>query len=413
MVSWARGLSGRQWVIVLIAWFGWVFDIMDTALFNFAKVPMLTQMLGGPAQYKLNGPVLEGRIQALFLLGWALGGLVFGVMADRMGRTRTLVFTILLYCGCTSLTALCRTPEQVMFARFLTALGIGGEWAAGAALVAESLPDRARAAAAALLQTAAAAGPVFAALANLFLRGQPWQWLFVIGIFPAMVCVFVRSKVHEPTQRVQKVRQPLAEVFGVAELRKRALAAMIVGAVGVAGAGTATYWTPNLVKSVSLGLDKATVDARTSYVVMISHLGTLAGVLLVPWLCERLGRRKTIALFYALAPLAVVVAIGSGATYTRLLLLLPLVNFFAIGVSASFALYFPELFPGPVRATGAGLAYNVGRLLSIPMPIFTAAVTGALGGSIGAGVAMSGSVYLLGLLGLPFLPETRGQSLRE
>ena len=170
-VAWYRRLNRTQWLILLVAWLGWVFDIMDTALFNFAKVPMMTEMLGR-AQYKLIGPRVEGQIQTFFLIGWAIGGLIFGILADRWGRTRTLIVTILMYCALTGLTAFCRTPEQVMVARFLTALGIGGEWAAGAALVAESFPDDLRSIASSFLQSAAAFGPVFAALKVCHLHAE-------------------------------------------------------------------------------------------------------------------------------------------------------------------------------------------------------------------------------------------------
>ncbi|MGV3617159.1 MAG: MFS transporter [Fimbriimonas sp.] len=413
MFVWTRGLTRRQWTILVIAWLGWVFDIMDTALFNFAKGPMLTEMLGGPEGYRLHGAQVEGNIQALFLLGWSLGGLIFGVLADTWGRTRTLVATVLLYCAFTGLTALCRTPEQVAGARFLTALGIGGEWAAGAALVAETFPNQARAAAAGLLQSAAAAGPILAALANLALKGGDWRLLFLVGVAPAFICVFVRSKSHEPERREKPTTLPIAEVFAANPWRRHALAAMMIGAVGIAGAMTATYWQPNLVQAASVGLAKADVDARKSFVAMVSHIGTLVGVLVVPLLCARFGRRPTIAAFYVLTPLSVAVAIGGGAEYGRLLWLLPVVNFFAIGVPAAFVLYFPELFPARMRATGAGLAYNVGRVLTIPVPILTAQVIAAYGGSVATGVALSGVVYLLGLAALPFAPETRGRPLPD
>lgn len=188
---------------------------------------------------------------------------------------------------------------------------------------------------------------------------------------------------------------------------------MVIGAVGIAGAGTATYWQPNLVQAASSGLAKAEVDARKSAVAMVSHVGTLLGVLLVPWLCSRFGRRRTIGAFYILAPASVAVAIAGGADYSRLLWLLPLVNFFAIGVSAAFVLYFPELFPARIRATGAGLAYNVGRVLSIPVPILTGKLIADFGGSVATGVVLSGAVYLIGLAALPFAPETRGEPLPE
>src|SRR5688572_8545828 len=178
---WWHGITRYQWLVLVVAWLGWVFDIFDTALFNFAKGPMLTEMLGGAEAYKLQGPQVEGMIQMIFLAGWAIGGLAFGILADRWGRTRTMVLTILIYCAFTGLTALCQTWEQVAGVRFLTALGLGGEWAAGAALIAEVFPDRARAGAAALLQSAAAFGPALAAVANLKVAAADWRVLFLIG----------------------------------------------------------------------------------------------------------------------------------------------------------------------------------------------------------------------------------------
>ncbi len=414
---WYTGLSRYQWTVLLIAWLGWVFDVMDAALFNFAKVPMLTEMLGGEEGFKAHGLEVGGNIQSLFFLGQAVGGLAFGILADRWGRTRTLVVTILFYCAFTGLTALCHTPEQVAVVRFLAAMGIGGEWAAGVALVAEAFPDRARAPAASVLQSAAAFGPALAALANLALAGQNWRWLFVIGVLPALLCVAIRAMVREQ-RPVSSVREgpapfPLAELLRNPLWRRHALVAAIVGTVGVAGAGTATYWQPDLVKAASEGLPKAVVDARTSYLALVSHIGTLLGVIAVPALCERFGRRRTIAAFFVGSPLTVLLAVTGGATYERLLLVMPLFLFFAVGVSAAFVLYFPELFPGRVRATGAGLAYNVGRTLAIPMPVITASLAGVSGGSVASAIVLSGCIYVFGLIALTFAPETRGKPLPE
>jgi fucose permease len=401
----------NRWAILALAWCGWVFDVADTALFNFAKGPMLTGMLGA-SEYAKVGPTVEARIQSVFLLGWALGGLVFGILADRWGRTRTLVLTVLLYCLCTGATALCQNPDQVALARFLTALGIGGEWAAGAALVAEAFGES-RGLASSVLQTAAAFGPMLAALGNWVLAGRPWQDLFLLGILPALLCVAFRAGAHDPVKVAENGGAPLRELFASPVWRRRAVVAMIVGAVGITGAGTATFWAPNLVKAASSGLPKAIVDARTSEVTILSHVGTLAGVFVAPYLCRKWGRRWTIGAFYLLAPVSVAVAIGGGAGYERLLWALPLVNFFCIGVSAAFVLYFPEMFPSRMRATGSGLAYNVGRLLTIPTPMATAWAIGRFGGNVGTGVLLSGSVYLVGLAALPFAPETMGQPLPD
>lgn len=403
-------LTRLQRTILLVCWLGWVFDVMDSALFNFAKVPMMTEMLG-PARYKLEGPQIEGQVQTWFLIGWAAGGLLFGLLADRWGRVRTLVVTIVMYCLLTGLTALCRTPEQVMVTRFLTALGIGGEWAAGAALVAESLPNEWRARASSLLQTAAAIGPVLAALANLGLAGVSWRTLFLVGVVPALLCVLIRSRVTEPERSGMapsgNAFSMLHELFTTPNLRRNAMVAMLLGVVGVTGAGIIPFWIPNLVREASLSLSEVIVRTRTSNATMAIHIGTLLGVFCFPALAERIGRRRAFGLFFVLSPLATALALYGGVDYARLLVLLPISTFFSIGVSAGFVLYFPELFPSRLRATGSGLGYNVGRIFSAPIPWITGVAIAALGGSVVAGVLIAASVYIVGLATLPFAPETK------
>lgn len=404
-------LSGWQRAVLLVAWLGWVFDVMDTALFNFAKVPMMTEMLGA-GNYRLNGPRLEGQIQTWFLIGWATGGLAFGLLADRWGRVRTLIVTILMYGAFTGLTALCRTPGEVMVARFLTALGIGGEWAAGAVLVAESLPDSWRLKSASILQTAAAIGPVLAALANLSLASASWRALFLVGITPAFLCLVIRyrlgsASIEPPPPATRNPWSMLRELFESPMIRRNAIVAMLLGVVGVTGAGIIPFWIPNLVKEVSVGLGELAIRTRTSEATMAIHFGTLLGVLCFPYLANRIGRRRAFGLFFLLSPLSTALALFGAADFDRLLMLLPLSTFFSIGVSAGFALYFPELFPARLRATGAGLGYNAGRIFSAPIPWLTGIFITYMNGSVAAGVLIAVSVYLIGLLTLPFAPETR------
>lgn len=411
-MAWYRGLTKYQWTILIVAWLGWVFDIFDTAIFNFTKSNMLKQMIGEEA-YKLHGTSIEGTIQGIFLAGWALGGLLFGVLADKWGRTRTLVVTILIYSLFTGLTAFCQEPWQVAVARFITALGIGGEWAAGAALVAEVLPDRSRAGGAAVLQSAAAFGPALAAVAQLLLKNQSWHFMYWVGIVPALVCVGIRLWVKEPEAsekvRVEAHANPLRDLWSNPVWRKRALLAMVIGAVVVAGAGAATFWAPNLIEAANKGLDPAEVNSRKSLATMLSHVGTLLGVLLVPWLCERFGRKRTIGAFFCVTPLASIALASYGGVYGNLLFLLPTINFFAIGISAALALYFPELFPTALRATGAGMAYNVGRVFSIVLPIVMGIVIQQF--SISVAFVLMAAIYVVGVITVPFLPETKGQPL--
>ncbi len=413
--SWHQGLTKLQWTILAIAWLGWVFDIADTALFNFAKGPMLTEMLG-PAGYKLNGPYYEGWILTIFLLGWSLGGLIFGVLADRWGRVRTLVLTISLYCLFTGLTALCHTPVEVAGMRFLTGLGIGGEWAAGTALVAEAFPDKARAPASSLLQTAAAIGPILAALANQGLAHVSWRALFLVGVAPAAIAIVARLSLKEPPRPELKAdKSPLATVFGDPKLRRNALVALALGFAGIAGAGTVTFWLPNLVQAASQGLSAAALADRKSFATYTVHIGTFLGVLLFPWLCERFGRKRSFAAFFILSPISIALAawISQTGDFKALLIAAPILSFFSIGLSAGFALYFPELFPAKVRTTGSGFAYNTGRILTAPVPLLTGMFIKARGGNVGAGVVAAGLVYVIGLGAIPFAPETKGEPLPD
>ncbi|MBX3120008.1 MAG: MFS transporter [Fimbriimonadaceae bacterium] len=427
---WWKGLTKTMWLVLIVAWLGWVFDIFDSALFAFAKGPMLKELLSTPDAMARKDEI-DGLMQLVFLIGWAIGGLIFGVMADRWGRARTMTLTILLYCLFTGLTGLCQTWEQVAVIRFLTALGIGGEWAAGAALIAETVPNKARAGAAALLQTAAAFGPWLASLANYALtsawaayeldQATFWRWLFVVGILPAFLTVVIRFKIKEPERWTEAQKQesktstlePIKEMFVHPIWRRNVIVAMIIGAVGIAGAGNIAYWLPNLVEQVSKGLSPEDISARKSYATSIMHVGTFLGVLLVPWLCTKVGRRPTLFAFFILAPISVFVALNIGFSYTNLLVFGPLMAFLAIGLTATFGLYFPELFPTRFRATGSGFAYNVARIMQAPLPWLTGLLIAAGRGSPAHGVTLAAGVYLIGLLALPFAPETKGKELPE
>lgn len=413
-LPWYRSLSRYQWTILLVAWLGWVFDVFDTAIFNLTKGDMLKEMMGAEA-YAQHGARYEGNIQGFFFAGWAIGGLVFGILADRWGRTRTLTLTILVYSLFTGLTIFCQEPWHVGVARFITALGIGGEWAAGAALVAEVLPSRARAAGAAFLQSAAAIGPALTSLALIALSSKGWQAMYLVGVVPALICVVIRLFIKEPegTATLEPgAKSPLVELWSDPRWRRNVLIAMVIGAVVVTGAGTASFWAPNLMDAANKGLPADLIKERKGIATLISHIGTLAGVLLVPWLCERIGRRKTIGAFFLMSPVVAIMVVTVGTDYQTLLWSLPIYNFFAIGVSAALALYFPELFATRLRATGAGMAYNVGRVFSIIMPMVTGMVI-SQSGSLAMGFVIAAGIYLFGIVAVYFAPETKGEPLPD
>ncbi len=201
-----EGVTRYQWLVLFVAWLGWVFDSMDAMIYALVLHPALHDLLPatlGRAATDADIGWYGGIIFSIFLLGWALGGVVFGVVADRIGRTKTLIMTILIYAIFTGMAALSESWWHLAVYRFLTALGIGGEWAAGAALVAEVWPEDKRAKAAGILQSAWAAGFFLAAACYLLLRDFPWQALFLVGVAPAFVALLVRLWVKEPDRWVK------------------------------------------------------------------------------------------------------------------------------------------------------------------------------------------------------------------
>ena len=424
--SWRYGVTRYQWLVLLAAWLGWVFDSMDATLYTLVLHPALHDLL--PSQAKGGASPEEigwygGLILSIFLMGWALGGVLFGVLADRFGRTKTLVFTILVYAVFTGLAAISSTWWELGLYRFLTALGIGGEWAAGAALVAEVWPENKRAKAAGILQSAWAAGYFIAAVVNLLMNGHGWRLIFVVGIAPAAVALFVRLWVKEPERWVQTrareqelgtARPPkLAELFQP-KLLRATLTGSGLAFVAVFGLWGATNWTPTLVQSLPglQGLDAAAVTRRISYATMMLNAGALVGYLSFGPFAERFGRRAAFALMLIGSLVFLPLTFLTPRSYAHVLLLLPLLGFFNNGIFSGFPLYLPELYPTRIRATGSGFCFNVGRVLASTGPFLTGVLVSALG-SFGQAASAIALIYLLGLLILPFARETRGQPLPE
>ncbi|HXP59052.1 MAG TPA: MFS transporter [Dongiaceae bacterium] len=415
-----------QWQVLLVAWLGWVFDSMDATIYTLVLRPAMHDLLSA----QTGGPVSQesvlwhgGVIFSIFLIGWAIGGILFGVLADRFGRTRTLIVTILFYALFTGMAALSTTWWQLAVYRFLTALGIGGEWAAGAALVAEVWPEEKRAKAAGILQSAWAAGFFLAAIIMLLLRNQSWRLVFVVGIAPAFVALLVRCWVKEPERWVRSHQQEcqtrgprpskLLELFKPGR-RRATLVGSGLAFVAVFGLWGATNWTPELVRSLPdlNGLAPGALTSRVSWAAMMLNVGALAGYLTFGPLADRFGRRPIFAFMCAGSLVMLPVTFLTPRAYGHVLLLLPLLGFFNNGIFSGFPIYLPELYPTAIRATGAGFCFNVGRLLASAGPFLTGSLVATLGG-FGRAASAIALIYLLGLLLLPFAPETRGQPLPE
>src|SRR5712692_9362970 len=354
--SWRDGVTRYQWLVLFIAWLGWVFDSMDATIYAIVLHPALHDLLpttaGGTPVSDSDIGWYGGIIFSVFLIGWAIGGVLFGVMADYIGRTKTLILTILIYAVFTGMAALSQDWWHLAIYRFLTALGIGGEWAAGASLVAEVWPEEKRAKAAGILQSAWAAGFFLAALFNLLLRGYGWRVLFVVGVVPALVALLVRLWVQEPERWVKARTQELASRAGhrnkivelfQGSLRRPTLVGSVLAFVAVFGLWGATNWTPTLIGALPdmRGLDARALEQYKSYATMALNMGALIGYLSFGPLADRFGRRPVFALMCAGSLVMVPVTFLTPHAYMHVLLLLPLLGFFNNGIFSGFPIYFP------------------------------------------------------------------------
>ncbi|GKS57572.1 MFS transporter [Nitrospira sp.] len=426
-MSWWHSITPYQWLVLFVAWLGWVFDAMDATIYAIVLHPALDELLpsatGTPTHEEQIG-WYGGVIFSIFLIGWAIGGIAFGIVADRYGRTKTLIVTILVYAGFTGLAAFSQDWWHLAIYRFLTALGIGGEWAAGAALVAEVWPEDKRAKAAGILQSAWAAGFFLAALFNLLLKELGWRWLFAVGVLPALVALLVRLVVKEPERwHRSRAREDLhpasSSLSALSELlappfRRATLAGSILAFVAVFGLWGTTTWTPMLIHTFPdmAGLSKRDIAPYVSYAIMALNAGAVIGYLSFGPLADRWGRRPIFGLMCVGSLIMLPITFLSSQSYMHLVVFLPVLGFFNNGIFSGFPIYLPELFPTRLRATGAGVCFNAGRILASAGPFLTGSLVAAMG-DVALAATTVGLVYIVGLLALPMAPETKGHPLPD
>lgn len=420
--SWGHGVTRYQWLVLLIAWLGWVFDAMDATIYAIVLHPALHDLLQTPGETVSSEQVgwYGGIIFSIFLVGWAIGGICFGVVADHLGRTKTLIITILIYAIFTGFAALSQDWWHLAIYRFLTALGIGGEWAAGAALVAETWPEEKRAKAAGILQSAWAVGFFLAASFNLLLKGYGWRVMFLIGVLPAFVSLLVRWHVKEPDRWAKAHGRGTAtspshtiEIFHP-PLRRSTIVGSMLAFVAVFGLWGATNWAPTLIRELPdlKGFDAATLSASVSYAIMALNGGAFFGYLVFGPLADRFGRRAVFAFMCIGSLVMLPTTYLLPTTYAGVLMLLPLLGFFNNGIFSGFPIYLPELYPTRLRTTGAGFCFNAGRVLASASPFLTGWLVTELG-TFGRAASTVALIYLVGLVVLVFSPETRGKPLPE
>jgi MFS family permease len=397
-------MNRYQWTVLFAAWLGWGFDCFDGLLFNYVApncVPTLLGLSIGSAAAKAATLRWGGILTSMLLVGWAIGGILFGQVADRIGRARTLMLTMLLYAIGTAACAAAPNIWALVAFRMVASLGIGGEWAAGAAMVAEVVPERRRVEAGALLYTSAPAGLFLATFANfqiagVLFKGSPetsWRFVFLCGLIPAAVAFVVRLFVKEP-DRWKSAAAKSGTHPSIGELFQGEARALTLSGFAMALVALIAWWSVNaFIPIVSTGLAQATAKAdgldRAATFGLVEHwkalatnafnLGGLIGTLLTIPAAKLMGRRKMFALYYLLSGLAILATFGLELSPLARLYMYFLIGLTVFGVFGSFTYYLPELFPTRLRGTGAGFCYNVGRFIAAagPFLVGTVAARGA------------------------------------
>ncbi len=428
-MRWPWGMTGYQWAVVFAAWLGWGFDIIDALLFNYVAencIPTLLKLpLGSDAAVAATRQY-TGILTSILLLGWAVGGIFFGWLADKIGRTRTLLITIVLYSLGTALCAASPNVYFLMVCRVISSLGIGGEWAAGAAMVSEVVPRSRRVEAGALLYTSAPFGLVCAALINklvagLWLPDHPeysWRVVFLFGLLPAVAAALMRLILKEPeTFQQEGDRQPrLRELFSPA-MWPLTRSGVLMAVTALLGWWALATFMPLFAGGLALqqaqveGLEPASA-ARLSaewklQATYLFSLGGFLGTMLTVPLANRWGRRPMFGCYFAGSMLAVLATYGLPLSPQLKVWMQFMIGLTVFGVFGSFTYYLPELFPTRLRATGSGFCYNIGRVITAFGPFLIGEVSRGGIVSIQKTLFWVFLVPLFGLLALPWVIETR------
>lgn len=508
--GWAamRRLTPYQWFVFIVCCMAWDMDCMDQQLFVLARRPAMTALVPkvdkddsrvpaftdklskraeidgkpAPSAKQVQKAIQDADVNSaatlatsFFMLGWAVGGIGFGIAGDKLGRVKTLTLTILLYALFTGLNSFSQSTTDFYIYRFLTGLGVGGAFAAAVTLLADTMPDAARPLALGLFQASSVIGNCGAALISMGLGSLqeqgafkdqtllgmavvPWRLMFLIGVIPGFLVVLVQLKLKEPEKWLAakaagglKKAGSYRELLGTPTWRRNALLGLVLALSGVIGLWGIGFFSPDLQQSVAepryrqeavdMGLiesverfdtDNAPADA-VKYVSgqktfwagitsLVQNGGSFVGIFAFSLLTGVVGRRPAFAFFFLTAGLSTAglfLLLGTVGGWSDVLWMPPVMGFFQLALFGGYAIYLPELFPTRLRSTGVSFCYNVGRLFAAAGPFALGLLTSAVFFDYPspmpfryAGVSMC-VVFLLGLVALPFLPETKGKPLPD
>jgi MFS family permease len=440
--AWWRSLTPQHWFVFVVASLSWFFDCLDSQFFNLARDAASDALLGDKGLATIYAPYTT----SVFLLGWAVGGLFLGSLGDRIGRAKVLTVSVFAYSVFTGLGAFSTTFLQFCVYRFLTGCGVGGVFGLAVALVADTLPDRARAPALGLLQSLSTWGNCLAGLIGMAVGAlgvrqllpfglKPWQTLFLVGALPALLCVVIMRRLPEP----EKWRQARAlgasagvragsyrVLLSESPWSRHAWCGLLACSAGIIGYWGIGNFHPRIVGSIvdmHLGHAGVSADALASEQafwrsagLLLQNVGGFFGMVACAWVAQAWGRRPALLGSLVLSFFTTLLVFRGLRDFPQIYWMLPLMGFGQMAVYAVYAIYLPELFPTRLRSTGTSFCYNGGRIIAATAPFTISRITAHLGGNVEAfrSAGQWASLLLLaGLVALPFLPETRDRPLPE
>jgi MFS family permease len=425
------GVTPYHWLVVIIASAGWLFDCMDQRLFVLARESAMRELLGSDENALANIRTYSGYATTSMILGWATGGIVFGMMSDKLGRVKTMVVTLLVYSGFTGLSGIATSWVDFTVYRFLVGLGVGGMFGAATTLVAESVPGGFRAVALGALQALSAFGNIIGSLVSLQVPPGAqavvgelagWRVLFFIGVLPALLIAPILFFLKEPDSWLEAraavqsgasartVGSPF-ELFRDVRWRRNTIVGIFLGVSGMIGLWGIGFFSPELVSTALTGEPQAVVDRVRGWGTALQDVGAFFGMVAFTLLASLVSRRLAFLFAFTLGMGTTMFVFNSLETAADAYWMLPMMGFAQLAVFAGYSIYFPELFPTRLRGTGVGFCYNTVRYLAAPAPILFGYLATVM--SFRTAAIFMSTVYLAGIVALIWAPETKGKGLPE
>jgi MFS family permease len=433
-IPWYRSLNRAQWNTLLASNLGWLFDGFETYALILTVGPALHTLLD--AGHYAQIPAYAGTVIAITLLGWGLGGLLGGVLADYIGRKRMMIIAVLAYSLMTGLSAFSFNWISFAILRFMVGIAVGSEWATGSSMMAELWPDNARGKGAGLMQCGLGIGFFVASFVWLFispLGPDSWRYMYLIGVVPALLTLWIRRSIPESHlwekadakrraaleqkrsgQALDESEQKLArftlvDLFSDPAIRKQTIIVFLMSLTTTVGFWGISTWVPPFVAGIAAkeGLPAA---AWASYAGMAYTVGSVLGYISLGFLADAYGR-KPVTLAYFILALLLTPVLFFWTQDLKMLLILACVNaFFSNGQYTWMPVWLPELYPTRMRATALAFAFNAPRFVAFLGPLLAGTMIVQFGG-FGQAAMVLALIYIVGIAAAPFLPETRGRSL--